>query len=100
MCALRYDGDKCNDGFLRLMECLMACCRSTLPLLVTWTNQVSTNFVQFFSITLGYGNSVGNTEELQHLLHNPNALVAVSKGMQAVKLCTHKILQFLTGGAG
>jgi len=26
-------------------------------------------------------------------------LVAVSKGMQAVKLCTIKILQFLTGGA-
>jgi len=28
-----------------------------------------------------------------------NALVAVSKGMRAVKLCTNKILQFLTGGA-
>jgi len=27
---------------------------------------------------------------------NPNALVAVSKGMQAVKLCTNIILQFLT----
>jgi len=27
-------------------------------------------------------------------------LVAVSKGMQAVKLCTNKIVQFLTGGAG
>jgi len=26
----------------------------------------------------------------------PNALVAVSKGMRAVKLCTNKILQFLT----
>jgi len=25
-------------------------------------------------------------------------LVAASKGMQAVKLCTNKILQFLTGG--
>jgi len=25
-----------------------------------------------------------------------NALVAISKGMQAVKLCTNKILQFLT----
>jgi len=29
-----------------------------------------------------------------------NALVAVSKGMQAAKLCTNRILQFLTGGAG
>jgi len=34
------------------------------------------------------------------LLPNPNALAAVSKGMRAVKLCTNKILQFLTGGAG
>jgi len=25
---------------------------------------------------------------------------AVSKGMPAVKLCTNKIIQFLTGGAG
>jgi len=38
--------------------------------------------------------------ELQHLLPNPNALVAVSKGIRAVKLCTNKILQFLTLGAG
>jgi len=38
--------------------------------------------------------------ELQRLLSNLNALVAVSKGMRAVKLCTSKILQFLTGGAG
>jgi len=28
------------------------------------------------------------------------ALVAVSKGMRAENLCTNKILQFLTGGAG
>ena len=38
--------------------------------------------------------------ELQRLLPNPNALATVSKGMWAVKLCTNKILQFLTGGAG
>jgi len=31
------------------------------------------------------------------LLHNPNALVAVPKGMRAVKLCSHKIFLFLTG---
>jgi len=30
-----------------------------------------------------------------HLLPNPNVLVAISKGMRAVKLCTKKILQFL-----
>ena len=38
--------------------------------------------------------------ELQHLLPNLNVLVAVSKGMRAVKLCSNKILQFLTGGVG
>jgi len=41
-----------------------------------------------------------STFELQRLLPNPNALVAVSKGMWAVKLCTNEIVQFLTGGAG
>ena len=32
--------------------------------------------------------------EQERLLPNPNMLVAVCKGMQAVKLCTNKILQF------
>jgi len=40
------------------------------------------------------------TEELQHLLPNPNAIVAVNKGMMAVKLCFNKMLQFLTRAAG
>jgi len=31
---------------------------------------------------------------------NPNALVAVSKDMQAIKLCFNKIFHFLTGSAG
>ena len=31
---------------------------------------------------------------------NLNVLVAVSKGMWAVKFCSNKILQFLTGSAG
>ena len=35
----------------------------------------------------------------KRLLPNLNALVAISKSMWAVKLCTSKILQFLTGGA-
>ena len=34
------------------------------------------------------------------VLPNSNALLAVINGMQAVKLYTNKILQFLTGGAG
>jgi len=29
--------------------------------------------------------------------HYSNAIVAVSKGMQAVKVCSNKMLQFLTG---
>jgi len=39
-----------------------------------------------------YRDSVDDTVEegeLQRLLINPNALVAVSKGMRAVKLCTN-----------
>jgi len=36
---------------------------------------------------------------LSHSLELFYVLAAVSKGMQAVKLCTNKILQFLTGGA-
>jgi len=35
----------------------------------------------------------------QKILLNPSAPVAASKGMRAVKLCTNKILQFVTGGA-
>jgi len=46
-----------------------------------------------------YGDSTGCWGELQHLLPNPYVLVAISKGMWAVKLCTNKILQFLTGCA-
>jgi len=38
--------------------------------------------------------------QLQRFLPNPNALVAASKGMRAVNLCTNKISHFLTGGAG
>ena len=33
------------------------------------------------------------------LLPNLNVLVAVSNGVQAVKLCSYKIIQLLTGGA-
>jgi len=39
-------------------------------------------------------------EELWHLLPNPNTLVAISRGMQPLKLCSNKILKFLTGSAG
>jgi len=50
-------------------------------------------------VCVRYRDNVDNTK-LQHLLPNPYVLVAVSKGMQAVKLCTNNILQFLTGSAG
>jgi len=45
------------------------------------------------------GDSVENLT-WHKFLPNPNALVAVSSGMWAVKLCSSKILQFLTLGAG
>jgi len=38
-----------------------------------------------------------NSEKYQRLLSNPNVLVAINKGMWAVKLSTYKIIQFLTG---
>jgi len=48
---------------------------------------------KLFSIT----SVVENTLQLSRLT---NALFAVSKGMWAVKLCSKKIFQFLTWGAG
>ena len=45
-----------------------------------------------FVATSAFGSAFG--------LGNPNALVATSKGMQAVKLYTNKIFQLLTGVAG
>jgi len=47
-----------------------------------------------------YRDSVDNTveENFGIFLPNLNALVAVSNSTRAVKLCTNKILQFLTGG--
>ena len=49
----------------------------------------------------GYRDSVDNTvEKNSSVLSHPNVPVAITKGVQAVKLCTNKILQFLTGGAG
>jgi len=53
------------------------------------------------SKSLRYRDSVDNTvEENSNVfsLIGMRAPVAVSKGTQAVKLCTNKILQFLTGG--
>ena len=53
-----------------------------------------------FWLHIRCGDSVDNTIEENSSVRNPNALVAVSKRMRAVKLCTDKILQFLTTGAG
>jgi len=38
-----------------------------------------------------------SAEENSSVIPSPNALVAVSKSMQAVKLCFSKIFQFLSG---
>ena len=37
--------------------------------------------------------------ELQHLLSNPNVLIAFSIGIEAAKLCSGKILGFLIGAS-
>jgi len=49
-----------------------------------------------------YSDGVDSTaENSSYLLPNLNAVIAVSEGMQIVKLCfSNKIFQFLTGGAG
>jgi len=59
-------------------------------------------WLQLTVYNVWYGIGVDNTVEKnsQHLLPNPNALFATSKGMWAVKCCTNEVLQFLTGGAG
>jgi len=57
---------------------------------------VSWSLTSLFSTNM----AVSETRTLKCLLHNLNVVVAVSKGMQSVKLCSNKILQFLTGGAG
>ena len=77
---------------------------------------LSTNSVQYITLNLclfyvcyvilmsnlRYGDSVDNTFEnssVFSLIQMHCLVVAVSKGMWAVKLCTNKILQFLTGDA-
>jgi len=55
------------------------------------------------TVWIRYRDSVDNTVEENYSVFSltwMNALVAISKGMRAVKLCTNKILQFLTGRAG
>jgi len=48
-----------------------------------------------YLLKLRYGDSADNTvEENSSIVRNPNALVTVSKGMWAAKLCTNKILIF------
>ena len=46
--------------------------------------------------TLFYGMEMARTYQL---FHYPHALVPISMGMRTVKLCSHKILHFLTGSA-
>ena len=57
---------------------------------------------QYRTVSVRYGYGVGNTVEentsVFYLIRM--SWFAVSKGMLAVKLCTNKILQFLTGSVG
>jgi len=43
-----------------------------------------------------YGTKTVQVTPMRSLLPNPNVLVAISKGMRALKLCSNKIFQFLT----
>jgi len=47
-----------------------------------------------YTVEVQYWDSVDNTVE-----KSSSVLVAISKGIPAVKLCTNKILQLLIGGA-
>jgi len=49
---------------------------------------------------MDYGDSLDNIVENSSVFSLIRILVVVSKGMRAVQLCTHKILQFENGGAG
>jgi len=53
-------------------------------------------------IMRGYGDSVDNTVEENSSIFSLIRMrwFAISKGMWAVKLCTNKIFQLLTGAAG
>jgi len=49
--------------------------------------------------SIQYRDGVGNTtEDNSSVLSNLTVLVALSKGMQTVKVCCNKILWYLMGG--
>jgi len=60
------------------------------------------NFV--YSVLSGYRDGARNTVENfsfnYNNLYNPNAVVAVSNGMRAVKLCSDKIFHFFNWWCG
>jgi len=79
-------------NFERVSDCLFVVCLS-----------ITVKFLEFvcWDITRygdGAGNSVEENASIFSLIRS--VLVAISKGMRAVKLCSNKILQFLTVGAG
>jgi len=55
----------------------------------------------FVFVIVQYGDSAGNTVEENSSIFslNPNVLVVIIKGRQAIKLFSNKILQFLIGDA-
>jgi len=75
--------------------CCFACMYSYLVQALTVAFCIS-----YICVTTGYGDSVETLLRRTPVSsHNPNALVAFSKGMRAVKLCTNKFPQFLIVGA-
>ena len=76
-------------GIIQVSLCLPA------PAVKNWTISLVQSFtahMPLLTATSAFG--------LGRRRWSSNVLVAISKGMWAVKFCNNKILQFLTGGAG
>ena len=82
-------------GFLLLIKSHVA--YGSIYLLATWRRRHSHLYRREAGTRFSDPERIQVWGDLVSCLH---ALVAVSTGMRAVKLCTNKILQFLTGGAG
>jgi len=64
----------------------------------TYRSDTSIYVSMWYGTVIGNANTIEENSSIFSLI--PNELVAVGSGMQAVKFCCNKLLQFLTGGAG
>jgi len=67
----------------------MTCCTF---IFIVFYNKFNDDFPH--SLTMVEASAGNTTEENSSISSNPILLVAISKNMQAVKLCSNKILQF------